>query len=604
MKFRLLSLLVVCGLATTAWAQRELRIIPPNGATFAPGQRFDIRLEADELEDPPQQFTIEINGRDERRELFGTDEFKTYAPPPVARGARRTPGINGGVTRRNWTFERPGKYEITASLTQKDGKKLTAKSTIEVVALQPLATRAKNVILFIGDGMGPAVRTAARVVSKGLENGKYKGLLEMDQMEVTGTVMTASLDALVTDSSPGAGAWATGNKSDNNWHGVYPDNNNPQLGVTAAQALEKDIPGQAVFMDNPRVENIAEFLQRTQRMSTGVVSTVAVTDSTPGAFSSHSHRYVNSLIAEQMVSSGHSVILGGGSKYFLPPGHDALKNIPSGRPDKRNIVEEFKKAGYTFATTSTELKAAARSDKILGLFHGSDMATRYDRARALNGQNAAKEVVGKFPDQPTLEFMTQVALNVLSRNDNGFLLMVEGGSIDRELHRMDAPRAIYDAIELDKAIGVARAWASERGHEDTLILVTADHETAGLALIGVNDNGQPRGRAFPSYEDKNFDGFPDDLRPDLAVTFDFADGFNPQRNIRYMEVPRNVKELNPDSAVDPTPWPLLPGGIPILAGHSAVDVQIGARGPGASLFGGTMDNTAIFFKMLRALKEK
>lgn len=604
MRFRLLSILIVWGFATNAWAQRELRIIPPNGATFVPGQRFDIRLEADELQAPPRQFTIEINGRDEKRELFGDENFKTYAPPPVARGSRPTPGINGGVTRRNWTFERPGKYEITATLTQADGKVLTAKSTLEVLALQPLATRAKNIILFVGDGMGPSVRTAARVLSKGLENGKFKGLLEMDQMETTGIVMTASLDALVTDSSPGAGAWATGNKSDNNWHGVYPDNNNPQMGVTAAQALEKDPPGQAVFMDNPRVENVAEFLQRTQRMSTGVVSTVAVTDSTPGAFSSHSHRYVNSLIAEQMVSSGHSVILGGGSKYFLPPGHDALKNIPSARPDKRNIVDEFKKAGYTFAATSTELKAAARADKILGLFHGSDMATRYDRARALAGVNSAKEVVGKFPDQPTLEFMTQVALNVLSKNDNGFFLMVEGGSIDRELHRMDAPRAIYDTIELDKAIGVARAWASERGHEDTLILVTSDHETAGLTLTGVNDNGRPSLRSFPTYEDKNFDGFPDDLRADLAVTFDFASGFTPQRNIRYMEVPRNIKDLNPDSALEPTKWPLLPGGLPILANHSAVDVTVGARGPGASLFTGTMDNTQIFFKMLRALKEK
>ena len=127
----------------------------------------------------------------------------------------------------------------------------------------------------------------------------------MDQLETTGLVMTSSLDALVTDSSPGAGAWATGNKSSNNWHGVFPDNTGP---LTASPAtLDRNREAAAPFLDNPRVENIAEYLQRTRRMSTGVVSTVAVTDSTPGAFSSHSIRYAQTAIAEQMLSAGHSV---------------------------------------------------------------------------------------------------------------------------------------------------------------------------------------------------------------------------------------------------------------------------------------------------------
>jgi alkaline phosphatase len=602
MRYRILLLLIASGLATNAWAQRELRIVPPTGATFAPGQRFDIRLEADELQGPPQQFSIEINGRDEKRELFGNEEFKTFTPPlSLARGARRRPGVNGGITRRNWSFERPGKYEITATLTQADGQKLTAKSTVEVQAILPIANRARNIILFVGDGMGPTMRTAARIASKGMENGKAKGLLEMDQMDTFGIVMTSSLDALVTDSSPGAGAWATGNKSDNNWHGVYPDNNNT-VNVALPTTLDQNPAMAPPFLDNPRVENIATFLQRTKGMSTGVVSTVAVTDSTPGAFSSYAHRYAQTAIAEQMLSSGHSVILGGGARYFLPEKSSILKNIPSARVDTKNVVEDFKKAGYTFASNSAELKTAARSDKILGLFHGAEMTSRYDRMRALAGINAAKEAVGDFPDQPTLEFMTQVALNVLSRDADGFFLMVEGGNIDRELHRLDPGRAIYETIELDKAIGVARAWAAERGHEETLILVTSDHETAGLAIIGVNENGRPSIREFPTYEDKNFDGFPDNLRPEQAITFDFASVIitqnspDPRRLPRYYELPRNLKDLNPTTTLDPPS-----GG---LGNHSGVDVPIGARGPGASLFNGTMDNTEIFFRMLRALKEK
>src|SRR4030095_7686598 len=129
----------------------------------------------------------------------------------------------------------------------------TASSTIVVESLPPSPVRAKNVILFIGDGMGPAVRTAARIMSKGIEGGRAKGLLEMDQMETVGLVMTSSLDALVTDSSPGASAWATGNKSINNWHGVFPDNTGP---ITANGGLDRSRETALPYLDNPRVENL------------------------------------------------------------------------------------------------------------------------------------------------------------------------------------------------------------------------------------------------------------------------------------------------------------------------------------------------------------
>jgi alkaline phosphatase len=189
--------------------------------------------------------------------------------------------------------------------------------------------------------------------------------------------------------------------------------------------------------------------------------------------------------------------------------------------------------------------------------------------------------------------MTEQAIKVLSKNPNGFFLMVEAGSVDRELHRIDPNRSVDEVIELDKAIGVARAWAAQPGHEDTLILVTADHETSGLALTGVNENGRASSRAFPTYVDKDTDGFPDSFQPELSLTFDFASGFNPPRDNRVYDLPRNLKDLNPSTTMNP--------GMGGVAGHSAVDVPIGARGRGASLFNGTMDNTEIFFRMLRAL---
>jgi len=176
--------------------------------------------------------------------------------------------------------------------------------------------------------------------------------------------------------------------------------------------------------------------------------------------------------------------------------------------------------------------------------------------------------------------------------------MIEAGSIDRELHRMDANRAVDELIELDKAIGIARAWVADRDRDDTLILVTADHETSGLAITGVNENGKPTVRSFPNYEDKNFDGFPDSFQPQFAVTFDFASTFSPPKDSRVYDVPRNVRELNPSTNVS---LGQITGG---AANHTAVDVQVSARGPGANLFGGVQDNTEIFFKILRALGEK
>jgi len=593
-----LAILLLSALAVCARAETALRIIPPQGATFAPGQRFDIRIEADDLRGQPQQFTIEVNGRDQKREIFGAEEFKTFRPLQTGRSAASLSNmLNGGVIRRGWSLDRPGKYELKATLTDASGAKFTATSTIEVENLVPSTNRARNVILFIGDGMGPSVRTAARIVSKGIEGGKARGLLEIDQMETVGLVMTSSLDALVTDSSPGASAWATGNKSLNNWHGVYPDNTGPITGTPSGPDRTRDTA--APYFDNPRVENIAEFLQRTRRMSTGIVSTVAVTDSTPGAFSSHTIRYAQNAIAEDMLSAGHSVILGGGAKYFLPPNSPLLGNIQSARTDNRNLVDEFKKAGYMFVSTASELEHSGRAEKLLGFFHGAEMASRYDRNRAREGISAAKEAVGKFPDQPTLELMTRQALNVLAKNPNGFFLMIEAGSIDRELHRMDPNRAIDELIELDKAVGIARAWSSERPNNDTLILVTADHETAGLILTGVNENGKPSTRAFPNYEDKNFDGFPDSFAPEFGLTFDFASSFNPPKDLRYYDFPKNIRELNPTANLPPGFT-----GSGVVAGHSAVDVQVSARGPGASLFGGVQDNTEIFFKILRALGEK
>lgn len=558
---------------------------------FAPGQRFDVRLEANDIQAPPKEFSIQVNGVDRTREIFGGQEFVTF--PLLDGGGRPSARLGGGVMRRAWSLDRPGRYQISAALILADGARLTAQTTVEAVALTPERTPARNIILFIGDGLGVAQRTAARIVSRGIQNGKVQGLLEMDAMDAHGFIMTHSLDAAITDSSPSAGAYATGNKGVNNSHGVFPDNTGANAGASTA-AGNAELA--RLVLDNPRIENIAELLQRTRRMATGVVSTVSVTDSTPAAFSSHTFaRTAEAGIAEQILESGHSVIMGAGTRFFAPAGSAILGNIRSGRTDGRNLIEEFQKAGYTFASNASGLEAAARPQKLLALFHPRDMPSRFDRMRARAGDPNGREALGQFPDQPDLETMTLRAIDILSRNPNGFFLMVEAGSIDRQYHMMDPHRAIFETIELDKAVGAARAWARRQGNAGTLILVTGDHETSGLSITGVMENGRAAGRGFPSYVDENRDGFPDNARPQRMLAFDFA-GTPAAANENadhYYELPRNLIDLNPTS---PRATPL-----PRYLGHTATDIFIAASGPGANLFGRVMDNTDVFFAMLRAV---
>ena len=579
-----------------------MTLIPPAGSTFSPGQRFDVRLQADEIRGKPQRYSVLINGRDVTRELFGAADFQTF--PLLDADGRPTAPVGGGITRRDWSFNQPGTYRMSATLTDSDGSVLSAEVNVEVLPIAPEPRAAKNIILFIGDGMGVAQRTAARILSKGLTAGRFNGRLEMDTFEANGFVMTPSRDSLVTDSSPSAAAYATGNKGDNSGHGVFSDNTGPGGGratprnnAAAAVMIQSGLV--PTFVDNPRVENIAELLRRTRRMSIGLVSTFSLTDSTPGAFSSHTYgRYFNSQIAEQVFSSSPEVLLGAGTRYFVPNGNPLLGNFASQRNDARNIVEEFKQRGYTLVSTAAELRSVKEPGKLLGLFHPAQMASRLDRMESRRGNANARTAVGQFPDQPDLELMVEKALDVLSRNRDGFFLMVEAANIDRSLHRHDPVRAIYDTIELDRAVGVAKRWA--RSRNDTLIVVTGDHETAGLVLPGVVENGRLVSRfeagsvGFTNYEDRDGDGFPDVPNASRGLALDFGTFGRAEPNPPDA-LPRDLSDLNPDASREP---------VPTYGEHTATDIFIAASGPGSRLFTSVMDNTEVFFKMLQALAWK
>jgi alkaline phosphatase len=448
--------------------------------------------------------------------------------------------------------------------------------------------RAKNVILFIGDGMSLQARQMARILSKGITEGKYNDLLEMEKMSNTALITTSGYDSLVTDSANSASAYATGHKSVVNAMGVYADSTKDPL-------------------DDPKVENIVELAKRTRGMATGIVSTANITDATPAAMVAHTRRRSElNFIAATMLDAAHrpDVILGGGSQQFLP-----MATPGSKRRDDRNLIEEFKALGYSFSGTKAELrKTPADAGKLLGLYNLDNMNVYIDREVLKN-----PKVLKGFDDQPTLMDMTGKAIEVLSKNPNGFFLMVEGASIDKQLHALDWERAAYDAIELDKAVAIAKEFARKNG--DTMIIVVADH-AHGASITGTyheldGKTGREAVRiyaasAFPTFADRDGDGFPDEPNPSVTLAVQFAN--HPDYNETYKFKPEpTVPAIMADGKAIANPklqGEFRPGNIPAADPsevHAADDIILTAHGPGAEYFSGVMDNTEVFFAMVRAL---
>ena len=189
----------------------------PMIARFLPGQRFDL------------QATL----RPDAGTTFTSFEFAVDGvalPVTASTSGIVTTGLNTGliagtavVSKRAYSNNVPGIHILTVTATQSDGQVATATGSFEVVGITNQGRVAKNIIVMLGDGMGAAHRTAARIMAKGYAQGKAKGRLAMDTFPVTGMVMTASLDSIVTDSAPGMANYVNGNKQASGQEGVWPD---------------------------------------------------------------------------------------------------------------------------------------------------------------------------------------------------------------------------------------------------------------------------------------------------------------------------------------------------------------------------------------------
>lgn len=323
--------------------------------------------------------------------------------------------------------------------------------------------KAKNIILFIGDGMGLSTITAARILdgqNKGLDGEAH--MLSFERFGDIALVKTYNLDSQVPDSAGTASAISTGLKTQIGKINVQPNALNAgcsESGATPPQTLA-DIAKQA-------------------GRAIGIVSTTRLTHATPAAIYGHSHnrnfetdrdlspeaKKLGCLdLARQMVDADIDLALGGGRRSFKPEKRD----------DKIDLTADWarKSPTHKVITSRAELNTVDTRNNILGLFSDSHMSFETDRPQEL---------------EPSLTEMTEAAIDNLAARGSGYFLMVEAGRIDHAHHGTNAYRALSETIELSRAVKTALARTDP---EETLILVTADHSHV-FTIAGYPQRGNP-----------------------------------------------------------------------------------------------------------------
>lgn len=451
--------------------------------------------------------------------------------------------------------------------------------------------RAKNVILFVGDGMGVSTVTAARIF-EGQQEGRdgERNLLAFEKMPYVAMSKTFSANQQTADSAPTMTAIMTGVKAND---GVIALNQHVFKGEKDAAIVEKN-----------SVETLLEMAE-INGLSTGIVTTTRVTHATPAATYAHtSHRdWENNSqipknshivdIASQLIDrfgpgkigNGLEVVLGGGRAHFLP------QQLQGKRSDQRNLITEFQqKFGADYVVSKQALNAInpAKTHHLIGLFDDDHLQYDTDRTR-------------KNSLQPSLAEMVTKAIDVLSTNPNGYFLMVEAGRIDHAHHAGNAYRALADTVALSDAVLHA---LTKINLDDTLVIVTADHSHT-MTLSGYAKRGN-------AILDKV--GFSEHAESALALDQ------QPYTTLNYINGQGHIGYIAPDEMVDKNIKPQVgretnlsnidtqhpnfhqQAMIPLQQEtHAGEDVQIFADGPNAHLFHGVQDQTYIFYVMKDAL---
>ncbi|KAG0346381.1 hypothetical protein BG004_001845 [Podila humilis] len=618
-------------------------VFPPDRARFVAGSKFDVRVEvhAEHNAQPDSNYSLSIQKlsttpkKSNNKSVEFTSFTKVIPDTPESwnftyykDATQYWKGQDGDETAstlvnvastawRQVAIKEPGTYQAT--LKYDNGKSTNVVWTVDPA---PKKRKAKNVILFIGDGMTTAMITAARLISKPHSSGHYLKRMHMDQFPVLGHVMTHSLDSLITDSANSASAYNTGHKSSANALGVYPDSS--------------DSP-----FDDPKQELLAELLRRRSkklggRGGVGIVTTAEVQDATPAAVYSHTRvRDEKAAIVDQMIHGANpviaDVILGGGGKYFHS--NNGGKSL-----NGTNYYDVYSKEhGYKVIHDKTALLNYKGKDPLLGIFHSGNMDVWLDRnvyKHNLN-TNSSDPTGADTPalNQPDFHQMVIKGLEVLDKryHKEGWFMMAEAASVDKMMHPMDYDRSLADLLELDNTIGQTKEWLKRmKLDKDTLLVVTADHGhsfdvygSVDTQLFNSYEEGKDAEKkhsigtyensGWPSYVDTDGDGFPDDWNVRYTLAAGTA-GFPSHKedfqvSINGTNVPaitqgtshHHFKENveNPASSGIIKPGTLASD--EAVGVHSLQDVPLFAMGPGSEAFAGIMDNTEVFHKIAAAL---
>ncbi len=407
---------------------------------------------------------------------------------------------------------------------------------------RPHPAVAKNVILLIGDGMGAPQRSFL-TYWLGREPS-------MNSMPVSGLISTHpaprdSSQIEITDSAAAGTAMACGVKTFND-------------------VIAQDTQGRPV----PTILEAA----KQAKMATGLVVTCQVTHATPACFAAHDdNRDHYDAIAVDYLSTQPDLILGAGTDYFLPTG------AGGGRTDGRDLLTEFRAAGYQ-VIRENEALAGVVTLPLLGLFAPKYFPPALDATPH---------------ETPTLPEMTGKALDLLSRDPDGFFLMVEGSQIDWGAHGNDAPYTIHELVAFDEAVEAAREFAHRDG--ETLVVVLADHETGALSL----------GRDYELHLDvlrgmtATCGRIADEIESDTTRTVELLRelaGFEPSAEERGI-LRTSRKTIDGVNEIVNRRIGLIWGSHDHSGGH----IPVTADGPGSAAFAGFFDNTEIATKMAAAL---
>lgn len=460
--------------------------------------------------------------------------------------------------------------------------------------LHPELGRAKNVILFVGDGMGIATITASRIFEgqrKGLDGERNQ--LAFERLPYLALSKTYSANQQTSDSAPTMTAIVTGVKTNDG-------------GLSVNQAVARSESSNAVIQAN-KLTTILEKAELSGR-ATGIISTARITHATPAATYAHTSNRDweadSSLpagsdvkdIAAQLVDSfgknkigdGLEVVMGGGRSNLLPKTQNdpEYPNIKGKRNDGRDLIQEFQakfNAHYVWNKTQFDAFNPASGQRLLGLFEPSHMQYDHDRSTDAAGE-------------PSLAEMTDKAIDVLKRNKKGYFLMVEAGRIDHASHANNAYRTLSETVALSDAVKLAMSKVDMR---DTLIVVTADHSHT-LTIAGYAKRGNPilgkvvfPGNAVP---EKALDGNP-------YTTISFANGAGyATNNDAHTQEHRagRVQDMSAVNTEDPDFHQEVM--VPLTAEtHAGEDVAIFAGGPNAHLFHGIQEQSYIYYVMEDAM---